>query len=236
MLVFDPETGLLFGGDAANLSCEVSIDHGTPVVIADTTAVEVRTGYYRFSLSRAETNGDNVRFYGASSTSGVVVIVPGHDPQTVVLSAASTVSGSTSGGSVPFGLDQSVSYENAADVQDGANAGDILIELIIGDDYLATNGRSFDWTVAQPPGTTAAASTCTLTFRLASGCSAFSISIAGTVTDEGLGTAKLSFDITDTQSATIPVGEYFFFVTMTGDAGQVITKVFTEQLVLWRGK
>ena len=83
MLVFDAATGLPVGGDAANLSCEVSLDQSSPAALADTTAVEVRTGYYRYALARSETNGNDVRFYGASTTPGVVISFPGHDPQTI---------------------------------------------------------------------------------------------------------------------------------------------------------
>lgn len=120
---------------------------------------------------------------------------------------------------------------------DGAKAGTIQLPLIIGDDYLATNGRNLSWTVSIPPGTTVAGSSAKLHFVQASGsCTAFEIEITGTITAGASGYAVMSFDMTDTQTATITPGEYFWFVEWIGDAGEVITKVYNNQLVLWKEK
>lgn len=118
-----------------------------------------------------------------------------------------------------------------------AVTGLITLPLIVGDDYLAANGRSLHWYVAIPLGTTIGASSTLLRFVQASGsCDPFEIEITGTITPSLDGYAALSFDLTDTQTATIPPGEYFWFVEWVGDAGEVITKVYNRQLVIWKSK
>lgn len=69
-------------GDAANITCKVSLDNGTPIALTDTNPTETEDGYYLFSLTQAETNGDTVDFYPESSTSDVQVIVPSFDRHT----------------------------------------------------------------------------------------------------------------------------------------------------------
>lgn len=120
---------------------------------------------------------------------------------------------------------------------EGAKAGTIQLPLVVGDDYLATNGRSLSWTVAIPTGTTVAASSAKLRFVQASGsCNPFEIEITGTITAGSEGFAVMAFSMTDTQTETIPPGEYFFFVEWIGDAGEVITKFYNNQLVSWKSK
>jgi hypothetical protein len=119
----------------------------------------------------------------------------------------------------------------------GAVTGLITLPLIIGDDYLEVNGRSLHWYVYTPLGTTVGASSTTLRFVQASGaCYPFEIEISGTITQSIDGISALSFDLTDIQTATIPPGEYFWFVEWLGDAGEVITKVYNRQLVIWKSK
>jgi hypothetical protein len=117
---------------------------------------------------------------------------------------------------------------------EGAKSGQIIIDLFIGDDYLASNGRSLVWPVTVPPSTTIPGSSCVLRFTRCSGtCEPFEIEFVGTITDDD-GDAELSFDMPNHETATIPVGEYFFFVEWIGDSGEVITKVFNRQIVSWK--
>lgn len=75
---FDSTTNLPKTGDAANLTCYVSINHGAATVLTDTSAAEIDStnakGYYLFDVSQAETNGDTLLFTCKSSTADIVVI------------------------------------------------------------------------------------------------------------------------------------------------------------------
>lgn len=83
VFAFDRATAAPVTGDAANITCKVSINNGTAVALADTNPTETEDGYYLFDLAITETNGDTLDFYPESSTSGVQVITVGHDRQTV---------------------------------------------------------------------------------------------------------------------------------------------------------
>jgi hypothetical protein len=65
-------------GNAANITGNVSIDGGSVTALADTSAAEIdsvaRPGYYRLSLTQAETNGDVLEFGANSSTFGIICI------------------------------------------------------------------------------------------------------------------------------------------------------------------
>ena len=78
LYAFDSVSGVPITGDAANITAYVSIDGGAVTVLADTSATEMSAtnakGDYQFSLSQAETNGDNLRFSGKSSSPNIVVL------------------------------------------------------------------------------------------------------------------------------------------------------------------
>ena len=62
-------------GDAANITCTISIDGGTRVTTSDVNPTEIgTTGVYVFTLSQAETDGHELSFIPSSSTSGVQVL------------------------------------------------------------------------------------------------------------------------------------------------------------------
>lgn len=62
-------------GDAANITCELSIDGGARVATLDVNPTEIgTTGEYVFSLALSETNGYALSFSPVSSTSGVKVL------------------------------------------------------------------------------------------------------------------------------------------------------------------
>lgn len=65
-----PETG-----DAANITCELSIDGGASSALGDTNPTELDTtdhpGIYIFDLTQAETNGDMLIFSPVSSTANI---------------------------------------------------------------------------------------------------------------------------------------------------------------------
>lgn len=105
--------------------------------------------------------------------------------------------------------------------------GQFATDLIIGDDYLAANGREIYWTFTKPTGTTIASSTCKLGFKrvvVVDGVSTtYELVVTGTVTDAGSGNVKCSFDITKTQSAKLTEGDYDWSLEYIGDAGEEIT-------------
>ena len=73
--LFDATTGLAKTGDAANITCYVSKDHGTPTALTDTSATEMSSsnapGVYVFDLTQAETNADELTFTAKSTTSNI---------------------------------------------------------------------------------------------------------------------------------------------------------------------
>jgi len=116
-------------------------------------------------------------------------------------------------------------------------SGSINSPLFIGDDYLSSNGRAFTWTVSIPTATTVAGSSCALKFVKASGeCTAFEVVFTGVISAAASGFATLTFSPTDTETATIPPGEYMWFVTWVGDNGEQITKSYSRSIVHWKAK
>ena len=64
-------------GDAANLSCELSVDNGTRAALGTNTATEIgTTGEYTFPLTQAETNGHELSFTPESSSGYQVIGMP----------------------------------------------------------------------------------------------------------------------------------------------------------------
>lgn len=74
VFAFNRSTGEPVTGDAANITANLRIDDGTGAAITDTNPTEQEAGYYVFDLTQAETNGDKLTIFPASSTSGVQVI------------------------------------------------------------------------------------------------------------------------------------------------------------------
>lgn len=76
--VFDSTTNLPKTGDAANLTAYRSLDGGSVTVLSDTSAAEMDStnakGYYLFTLTQAETNGDTILFTCKSSTANMVCL------------------------------------------------------------------------------------------------------------------------------------------------------------------
>lgn len=118
----------------------------------------------------------------------------------------------------------------------GARSGLVNLALFIGDDYLVSNNRNLTWTTSIPSGTTIAGSEVELTFVQGSGaCTPFEITFTGTITAAAsAGYAVVSFEMAAALTATIPVGEYTWFVTWIGDDEERITKIYNRQLVNWK--
>lgn len=65
-------------GDAANITCRVSLDGAAAVALADTNPTEMEDGYYLFNVTAAESNGVTADFFPESSTNNVQVICAEH--------------------------------------------------------------------------------------------------------------------------------------------------------------
>jgi hypothetical protein len=238
LFAFARATGVPVLLDAANITCRLSLDYGTRVDTTTVNPTEDEDGIYKLPLTQAETNADSIVPYPESATPGVQVVVLYHSSQTVV---RGTVTPSASGvrggwfGAGWFGGGVGVALSNGV-FGEGARSGEIAYDLFIGDDYLASNGRSLTWTVPIPPGTTVDGSTCRLTFKQVSGsCEPFSIAFTGNVSVSST-EADLDFDMTSVLTATIVEAEYSFFVEWLGDSGEKITKIYNRQIVDWKGK
>lgn len=65
-------------GDAANITCKVSLDGGARTALADTNPTEMEDGFYLFNVLASENNGDTADFFPESITSGAQVIAVEH--------------------------------------------------------------------------------------------------------------------------------------------------------------
>lgn len=78
LFAFDATTGLPKDGDGANLTAYVNIDNGGINALADTSASELSStnakGWYVFSYTQGESNGEKLHFTGKSSTANIVVV------------------------------------------------------------------------------------------------------------------------------------------------------------------
>lgn len=97
----------------------------------------------------------------------------------------------------------------------------VIDEIIIGDDYLAANGREFVWTIAAPTGFILGTSTCS--FGGKKGTETWLVS--GTITDAGGGNWTLSFDLNKTDTQGLEPGTYEWSVEVKNASSKEITKV-----------
>jgi hypothetical protein len=95
-------------------------------------------------------------------------------------------------------------------------------DIIIGDDYLASNGRAFQWTFTPNSGFVAATSSCKFGGSNADGTSEWLVT--GTVTDNGNGTWTISFDLPIATTATLLEGMHDWSAECVSAGGIEITK------------
>ncbi len=78
VFAFDITDNTAKTGDAGQITANIKIDGGASNSTDDTNPTELEDGYYEFDLTQAETNGENIRLFPASSTGNIQVIgVPG---------------------------------------------------------------------------------------------------------------------------------------------------------------
>jgi hypothetical protein len=114
--------------------------------------------------------------------------------------------------------------------------GQLASPLIIGDDYLAANGRRFRWTVALPSGFVIATSTARFGMRYEDDEGVNSFIASGTVTDATGGNVYLDFDVAKTVTGTLRPGWYEWSVEIVSATGVEITRVKSGKNVEWQGK
>jgi hypothetical protein len=114
--------------------------------------------------------------------------------------------------------------------------GQLTSPLIIGDDYLAANGRRFRWTVALPSGYVIATSTARFGMRYEDDEGVNEFVATGTVTDATGGNVYLDFDVAKTVTGELRPGWYQWSVEIVSATGVEITRVKSGKNVEWQEK
>jgi hypothetical protein len=114
-------------------------------------------------------------------------------------------------------------------------AGQIASPLVIGDDYLASNGRAFSWTVALPTGYTVGTSSCKFGMRYEDSQGVNEFIATGTVIDAGSGNVTLRFDVPKTTTGELRAGWYDWSVEIA-NATSEITPVKSGKNAEWQYK
>jgi hypothetical protein len=115
-------------------------------------------------------------------------------------------------------------------------SGQLTSPLIIGDDYLAANGRRFRWTVALPSGYVIGTSTARFGMRYEDEQGLNTFVATGTVTDATGGNVHLDFDVARTVTGTLRPGWYEWSVEIVSGTGVEITRVKSGKNTEWQGK
>lgn len=116
------------------------------------------------------------------------------------------------------------------------SSGQIASPLIIGDDYLAANGRRFRWTVPLPSGYVIATSSAKFGMRYQDDQGVNSFVATGTVTDATGGNVHLDFDVAKTVTGTLRPGWYEWSVEIVSAIGTEITRVKSGKNAEWQEK
>jgi hypothetical protein len=115
--------------------------------------------------------------------------------------------------------------------------GQLSSPLIIGDDYLAANGRRFRWTVALPSGYVIGTSTARFGMRYEDDEGVNSFIKTGTVSDAGSGSVYLDFDLTkEVETGLLRPGWYEWSVEIVSGTGVEVTRVKSGKNVEWQEK
>lgn len=99
-----------------------------------------------------------------------------------------------------------------------------LSEIVIGDDYLAANGRAFEWTVDAVDGVDRTTALCYFGGRSTINGTEYEWIVDGTITLSG-SDWKLSFDLTKADTELLAEGRYRWSVEVQSATGTEITKV-----------
>ena len=106
--------------------------------------------------------------------------------------------------------------------------GTITGPIVIGDDYIASIGRSFQWTIAALTGFSSATSVC----RFGGAYKTNTWLVTGTVADVGGGNWTLTFDLPRTATTGLAEGHYEWSVEVANASGSEFTRVRSGRNVL----
>lgn len=104
--------------------------------------------------------------------------------------------------------------------------GNITTPIFAGDDYKASNGRAFKWTIDARTGFSAGTATCR--FGGSSEDTGDSWNVSGTVSDIGGGKWELSFDLTKAVTSTLSPGFYRWSVELKNPSDDEVTEVYNS--------
>lgn len=104
------------------------------------------------------------------------------------------------------------------------STGSIAKPIFRGDDYKASIGNAFAWNITARTGYAVATATCR--FGGSSATTGNSWNVLGTVSDNGDGTWKLSFDLSKTLTQSLGVGFYQWSVEIINVGGDEVTEVY----------
>jgi len=74
VFAFDRTDNSAKTGDAAQITADLFIDNGAANAVDDTNPTELAHGFYRFDITQAESNGDQILIDPVSSTSDIQVV------------------------------------------------------------------------------------------------------------------------------------------------------------------
>jgi hypothetical protein len=210
VFAFDRTNNAPVVGNAAQITCRVSINGGARVAVADNNPTETEDGYYLFDITSAETNGITADFYPESSTPNVQVIPVEHSRY---LSLEQQIADKTN--TITAGK---VSYAGPV------TAKGTVDQIVIGDDYLSAHGAAFVWTISAISGMSANA--VTVHFGGTNGTHPFAVT--GTAADIGSGKWSLTCEMPRATSGGLVPGEYRYSVAVHNAAGVELTRVYYE--------
>ncbi len=101
--------------------------------------------------------------------------------------------------------------------------GEIASPIIIGDDYLESNGRAFEWTVPAVPGMTIGNVTFHFGGKPVTGGSGWLVQ--GEVSDAGGGNWKVSADLPRSATANLSEGQYRWSGEIRDGSGNEVTRI-----------
>lgn len=197
-------------GNAAQITCRVSLDGGSRVALADTNPTESEDGYYLFDVTAAETNGVTADFYPESATANVQVIPVEHNRylslEQQIADKTNTITASK------------VSYTGPV------TAKGTVDQIVIGDDYLTAHGTAFVWTISAITGMSPGA--VTVHFGGKNGTNTFAVT--GTAVDIGSGKWSLTVEMPKATSGQLVAGEYRYSMAVHNAAGVELTRVYYD--------
>lgn len=135
---FIRSTGEPVTDDAAAITAHLCKDGGSPVLLTTDNPTWIRDGYYRFSLTQAETNADKLELFCESTTPGVAVVAVEVEKFPGIVAAIATA----------VGVNVRTAAYNLAIDRTFLESG--VLTLIQRDDYNSADGRAHEMLIERP--------------------------------------------------------------------------------------